>query len=76
MSQKCDVLVHVGDTKPGAMPCDEPLMTKSIHILKDAAAKHGKLALYAPGGECVPVATYTMSKVIARPGPPSNNIFV
>ena len=34
MAQECDVLVHVGDTKAGSMPCDRSVLTKSIHIMK------------------------------------------
>lgn len=56
MAKTCDVIVHVGDTKPGLkMPCNKNYMTKAIHILKSAALKAQKrlnrqvLALYAPG---------------------------
>lgn len=49
MAEKCDVLVHVGDTKPGKMACNRTLMTNSVHILAAAAASKGKLALYSIG---------------------------
>lgn len=49
MAENCDVLVHVGDTKPGSMPCDEDKMTKAVHILKEAGSLENKLVLYAPG---------------------------
>ena len=49
MASNCDVLVHIGDTKAGNMPCNRTVMTWSVHILKQAARQRGKLALYAPG---------------------------
>lgn len=47
MASNCEVLVHVGDTKPGKMACNRTLVTESIHILRRAAG--GKPVLYAPG---------------------------
>lgn len=49
MAETCDVLVHVGDTKSGAMPCNRTLLTHSVHILTQAAAQRGKAALFTPG---------------------------
>lgn len=49
MAESCDVIVHVGDTKPGSMPCNETLMTQSLHKLIDAGKWHNTLVLYAPG---------------------------
>jgi len=49
MARTCDVIAHIGDTKPGAMPCMRNWMIKSVHILKTIAKKYGKIALYAPG---------------------------
>lgn len=49
MSRSCDIIVHVGDTKPGKMPCNLGYLTKSLHILRNHAKRAGIIALYAPG---------------------------
>jgi hypothetical protein len=49
MARTCDVIVHVGDTKPGKMPCNETLMTHAIHTLIDAGRRYSTPVLYAPG---------------------------
>jgi len=49
MARKCDVIVHIGDTKPGSMPCMRRTMTLSVRILRSVAKRYGKVALYAPG---------------------------
>lgn len=49
MAETCDVIVHVGDTKPGRMPCNETLMTPAVHKLIDAGKRQNTLVLYAPG---------------------------
>ena len=49
MAETCDVIVHVGDTKPGNMACNETLMTQAVHKLIDAVKRHDTLVLYAPG---------------------------
>jgi hypothetical protein len=49
MAKDCDVLVHVGDTKPGKMACNRTLMTNAVHILEEAGRLENKLVLYAPG---------------------------
>lgn len=49
MVQDCDIIVHIGDTKSGRMPCNETLMTESLHILMDAARTEGTMVLYAAG---------------------------
>lgn len=45
MAETCDVIVHVGDTKPGKMPCNETLMTQSVHKLIEAGRRHDTLVL-------------------------------
>ena len=54
MAKDCDILVHVGDTKPGSMPCNRTLMTKTVHILKEAAFAYNKMALFALGDNDAP----------------------
>jgi hypothetical protein len=49
MTTECDVIVHVGDTKAGNLPCDRTVLALSVRILLVEARKRGKLALYAPG---------------------------
>jgi hypothetical protein len=49
MARDCDVLVHVGDTKPGKMACNRTVMTNAVHILEEAGRLENKLVLYAPG---------------------------
>jgi hypothetical protein len=49
MAKDCDVLVHVGDTKPGKMACNRTVMTNAAHILEEAGRLENKLVLYAPG---------------------------
>lgn len=47
MAETCDVIVHVGDTKPGLkMGCNATVMTLGVQILADAGAN---ILLYAPG---------------------------
>lgn len=45
----CAAIVHVGDTKPPAMPCNTTLMTRPVHYLKSVAKVNKRLLLYAPG---------------------------
>ena len=49
MAQTCDIIVHIGDTKPGVAPCNETLMTHAIHRLIQAGKEHNTLVLYAVG---------------------------
>jgi hypothetical protein len=49
MAKDCDVLVHIGDTKPGKMACNRTVMTNAVHILEEAGRLENKLVLYAPG---------------------------
>lgn len=49
MARTCDVIVHVGDTKPGHMPCMRNYLTKAVNILAAVARRNNKIALYAPG---------------------------
>jgi hypothetical protein len=49
MAQKCEIIVHVGDTKAGAAPCNKDLMTGPLKTLAAAAAKYGTMALYSVG---------------------------
>ena len=47
MANTCDIVVHVGDTKPGhSMGCNETTMTQAVHILAEEGAR---IVLYAPG---------------------------
>ena len=47
LADTCDIVVHIGDTKPGeTMGCNETIMTRSVHMLVDAGAS---IVLYAPG---------------------------
>lgn len=56
MVERCDVIVHVGDTKPRDMPCNGNLITKPLLYLKEKAFEKNKLVLYTPGdnemGDC------------------------
>ena len=49
MAQTCDMIVHLGDTVPGGMPCNYSLIPKALKIVRKKAAKNNKIALYAPG---------------------------
>ena len=47
LAETCDIVVHIGDTKPGkTMGCNETTMTRAVHILVDQGAS---IVLYAPG---------------------------
>lgn len=49
MAQTCDMIVHLGDTVPGGMPCNYSLIPMALKILRNKAASNNKIALYAPG---------------------------
>ena len=49
MAQNCAVVVHVGDTKASAAPCNKNLMTGPLKTMATAARKYGSIALYAVG---------------------------
>lgn len=49
MAQTCDIIVHVGDTKTGHMPCMYNFLTKALEMLLTLASHHQTIALYAPG---------------------------
>jgi hypothetical protein len=49
MAKTCDIILHLGDTKPPMMECNRTILTKSVHWMRQAAERHGKIALYAPG---------------------------
>ncbi|GKY90930.1 hypothetical protein MPSEU_000065800 [Mayamaea pseudoterrestris] len=49
MAQTCDIVIHVGDTKPSGMACNRSNMVKSVQWMRNAAKRHGAIALYTPG---------------------------
>ena len=49
MAKTCDIIVHVGDTKPPEMVCNKTNVAKSVQWLRAAAKRQNTIALYAPG---------------------------
>jgi len=39
MASECDIIVHLGDTKPASMPCNSTTVTLSLRIAIDEAKK-------------------------------------
>jgi hypothetical protein len=63
MARTCDIVVHIGDTKPPGTICNRTNLVKSVHVLRAAAKRNHIIALYAPGdnelNDCHRVASST-----------------
>jgi len=49
MTDSCDLILHLGDTKAGAAPCNNTIMTEPLKIIVKSAKDKGVAFLYSIG---------------------------
>jgi hypothetical protein len=49
MTDNCDLILHLGDTKAGSAVCNSTIMTGPLHIIADSAKAKGVAFMYTPG---------------------------